>query len=158
MTLRRALCLTAALLRVIVSDSRTMIRAILLIAMCLTLSSCETVRNIQNDERLSTIGSFELNPVQPNNYWYNGKSCEYNEYEIEITAGPGQAKIQWSGKTIGTTPFIYRFTGILDKDEYIKVRAIPIDGNLPAQEAMFRVRKELPRKIHFDLGKKQEGQ
>ncbi len=133
-----------------------MIRAILLIAVCLTLSSCETVRNIQNDERFSTVGSFELNPVQPNNYWYNGQSYEYNEYEIEITAGPGQAKIQWAGKTIGTTPFVYRFTGILDKDDYIKVRAIPIDGNLPAQEAMLRVRKELPRKIHFDLRNKQE--
>jgi len=44
----------------------------------------------------------------------------------------------------------------LDKDDYIKVRAIPMDGNLPAQEAALRIRKELPRKIHFDLRNKQE--
>jgi hypothetical protein len=133
-----------------------MIRVILLIVMCLTLSSCETLKNIQNDDRLNTIGSFELNPVQPNSYWYNGKSYEYNEYEIEITAGPTQAKIDWGGKIIGTTPFVYRFTGIADKDDYIKLRAIPIDENISVQEAVLRIRTELPRKIHFDLSKKGE--
>jgi len=120
----------------------------------MVLSSCETIKNIQNDENLNTMTSFELNPVQPNNYWYNGKSYEYNEYEIEITAGPGQARIQWNGKLIGTTPLIYKFTGILDKDDYIRVRVLPIDENVPAQDATLRVRTELPRKIHFDLKKK----
>ena len=131
-----------------------MIRLLILIVICMVLSSCETIKNIQNDENLNTMTSFELNPVQPNNYWYNGKSYEYNEYEIEITAGPGQARIQWNGKLIGTTPLIYKFTGILDKDDYIRVRVLPIDENVPAQDATLRVRTELPRKIHFDLKKK----
>lgn len=131
-----------------------MTRVILLIAMCLTLSSCETVRSIQNDERFSTVGFFELNPVQPNNYWYNGKSYEYNEYEIEMTAEPTSAKIRWNGKSIGTTPFVYRFSGVLDIDDRVVVSAMPIDENLPAQEATLRIRTELPRKIHFDLQKK----
>lgn len=132
-----------------------MIRIIALIVCCLLLSSCETVRSVYAEETLDTIGSFELNPVQPNHYWYNGKSYEYNEYEIEITAEPSRAQIQWNGKNIGTTPLVYRFTGTLDRDDYIKVRAAPLDENLPAQEAKLRVRTELPRKIHFDLDKKQ---
>jgi hypothetical protein len=131
-----------------------MIRIIVLICCCLLLSSCETLKNIQSDEQLNAIGSFELNPVQSNNYWYNGKSYEYNEYEIEITSEPVQARIQWNGKNIGATPFVYRFTGILDRDEYVIVRAVPVDESMPAQEAKFRVRTELPRKIHFDLRKK----
>lgn len=131
-----------------------MIRAVLLILVCLTLSSCETLKGIQGNEGLNKMGSFQLNPVQPNNYWYNGKSYEYNEYEIEITTEPVSAKIQWDGKTIGTTPFIYHFSGILDIDDRIVVRAIPIDKNLPGQEAVLKIRMELPRKIHFNLRKK----
>lgn len=130
-------------------------KVLLLILLCLTLSSCETLKGIQENEGLKKIGSFQLNPVQPNSYWYNGKSYEYNEYEIKITAEPSQAKIQWDGKTIGVTPLVYYFTGILDKDDYIKMRAIPIDDNLPAQEAALRIRTELPRKIHFNLQKKE---
>lgn len=129
-------------------------RALILIFCCMLLSSCETVRRIQDDERLNKFGSFELNPVQPNGYWYDGTSYEYNEYEIEITSEPDQARIQWAGKMIGTTPFIYHFTGILDRDDYIKIRAIPVDESIPAQETVLRVRTELPRKIHFDLNKK----
>ena len=129
-------------------------RAILLILICLTLSSCETLKGIQENEGLNEIGSFQLNPVQENSYWYNGKSYEYNEYQIEITTEPVSAKIQWNGKTIGTTPFVYRFSGVLDIDDRIVVSAAPIDENLPAQEATLRIRKELPRKIHFDLNKK----
>ena len=129
-------------------------RILLLILICLTLSSCETLKGIQENEGLNKIGSFQLNPVQPNNYWYNGKSYEYNEYEIEITTEPTSAKIRWNGKTIGTTPFVYRFSGVLDIDDRIVVSAIPVADNLPAQEATLRVRTELPRKIHFDLQKK----
>ncbi len=132
-------------------------KILLLIFCCVLLSSCETVNYIQNDEKLKTAGAFELNPVRPNSYWYNGNSYEYNEYEIEITAGPSQARIEWDGKVIGTTPFIYGFTGILDKDDYIRVRAVPMDGRFPAQEATLRIRKELPRKIHFDLERKGQG-
>ena len=131
-----------------------MIRAILLVFICLTLSSCGTLREIQENEGLKRIGSLQLNPVQLNNYWYNGKTYEYNEYEIEITTEPTSAKIRWNGKTIGTTPFVYRFSGVLDVDDRVVVSAIPIDEKLPAQEATLRIRTELPRKIHFDLRKK----
>ena len=131
-----------------------MIRAILLVFVCLTLSSCGTLKEIQENEGLKRIGSLQLNPVQPNNYWYNGKSYEYNEYEIEITTEPTSAKIRWNGKAIGTTPFVYRFSGVLDVDDRVVVSAIPIDEKLPAQEATLRIRTELPRKIHFDLRKK----
>ena len=131
-----------------------MIRVVFLILICLTLSSCGTMNELRQNEGLNKIGSFQLNPVQSDNYWYDGKTYEYNEYEIEITSAPVKARIDWGGKIIGTTPFVYRFTGTLDRDEYIKLRAIPIDKNLPAQEATLRVRTELPRKIHFDLDKK----
>lgn len=129
-------------------------RMVFLILACLSLSSCGTLKEIQENEGLKKAGSLQLNPVQENGYWYNGKSYEYNEYKIEITAEPVQAKIQWGGLTIGTTPFIYRFSGVLDTDDRIVVCAIPIDEKLPAQEAVLRIRKELPRKIHFDLQKK----
>ena len=131
-----------------------MIRILLLILVCLTLSSCGTLKEIQENEGLKRIGSLQLNPVQPNNYWYNGKSYEYNEYEIEITTEPTSAKIRWNGKAIGTTPFVYRFSGVLDVDDRVVVSAIPIDEKLPSQEATLRIRTELPRKIHFDLRKK----
>jgi hypothetical protein len=127
------------------------IRAMTAILCCILLSSCETLKNIQSDEKLNAIGSFKLNPVQPNTYWYNGSSYEYNEYEIEFTSDPVRSHVQWDGKPIGTTPFVYRFSGVLDKDEYVNVRATPIDESLPAQEAKLKVRTELPRKIHFDL-------
>ena len=131
-----------------------MIRILLLIVVCLTLSSCETLKGIRENEGLNKAGSFQLNPVQPDNYWYNGRSYEYNMYKIKITAEPVQAKIQWGDKQIGTTPFIYSFSGVLDVDDRVVVRAIPFDEDLPAQEATLRIRKELPREIHFDLRKK----
>ena len=130
------------------------IKTFVIICCCMVLSSCETLSNIQNDERVNAIGSFELNPVHPNNYWYNGNSYEYNEYQIEITAMPGQARIQWDGKTIGKTPLLYSFSGVLDRDDRVVIRAIPVDEKLPAQEAVLKIRTELPRKIHFDLQKK----
>lgn len=120
---------------------------------CLMLSSCETLREIQQSEAVKNIGSFQLNPVHPDTYWYDGKSYEYNEYKIEITSEPVQARIDWSGRVIGTTPLVYAFTGTLDRDEYLRLRAIPIDSSMAAQEATLRIRTELPRKIHFDLRK-----
>jgi len=131
-----------------------MIKIFLLILICLTLSSCETLKSVRENEGLDKVGSFQLNPVQPDNYWYDGRSYEYNKYKIKVTAEPVQAKIQWGNKTIGTTPFVYSFSGVLDIDDRVVVRAIPIDENLPAQEATLRIRKELPREIHFDLRKK----
>ena len=130
-----------------------MTRIVFFVFLCLMLSSCGTLKEIQENEGLKKIGSLQLNPVQPNNYWYNGKSYEYNEYEIEITTEPTQAKIRWNGKSIGTTPFVYRYSGILDIDDRVVVAAIPMDDKLPAQEATLRIRTELPRKIHFDLRK-----
>jgi len=135
-----------------------MIKAFLMILLCISLSSCETLKEIQNSPGLKTVGSFKLGSVQENNYWYDGKSYEYNEYKIEITSEPVSAKIQWNGKTIGTTPLVYSYSGTLDRDERVVMRAIPVDVELPAQEAVFRVRTELPRQINFDLRNKQEGQ
>ena len=128
-----------------------MIKILPIIFVCLMLSSCETVKEIQESDLANKAGSFELNPVQANSYWYNGKSYEYNEYQIEITTKPVSAKIQWNGKTIGTTPMIYRYSGTLDMDDRVVVRAIPVDENLRAEEAVLRIRTELPRKINIEL-------
>lgn len=135
-----------------------MIKALLMILLCISLSSCETLKEIQSSPGVNALGSFKLGSVQENNYWYDGKSYEYNEYKIEITSEPVSAKIKWNGKTIGTTPLVYSYSGTLDRDERVVMRAIPVDVELPAQEAVFRVRTELPRQINFDLRKKQEGQ
>ena len=51
-----------------------MIRGLLLIILCMTLSSCETVKELQENEGLKKVGAFQLNPVQPDSYWYSGKS------------------------------------------------------------------------------------
>lgn len=126
-------------------------RIIFLILACLSLSSCETLKEMQDSEGLKKVGAFQLNPVQVNSYWYNGASYEYNEYKIEITSEPVEAKIRWGDKMIGTTPLIYPFSGTLDRDEKVVVRAIPMDENLPAQEAVLKIRTELPKKIHFNL-------
>ena len=99
-------------------------------------------------------GSFQLSPVQPNNYWYNGISYDYNQYEIKIVSEPVNARVKWDNKYIGTTPFVYKFSGSLDKGDRIRVQAMPLDENLPAQEASLKVTTELPREIHFDFNKK----
>jgi hypothetical protein len=113
------------------------------------------VDDVQNSEISKTVGSFELNPVKPNNYWYNGKSYEYNEYEIQITSWPVKARIMWNGKLIGTTPFLYKFSGTLERDDRVVVQALPVDENLKSQEGVFVVREELPREIKFDFKNKQ---
>ena len=128
-------------------------KIIILMFCCAMLSSCETLKEIQDAKIVDRVSSFQLNPVQANNYWYNGKSYEYNVYEIEITSSPGSADIQWNGKHIGVTPMVYRFTGVIDIDERLVMRAVPIGGKLPPQEAAMRVRTELPRKIHLNLNK-----
>jgi hypothetical protein len=129
-------------------------QSIILIICCMMLSSCAAMKDIQGNEGLNKIGSFQLNPVQPNNYWYDGSTYEYNEYEIKITSKPVEVRVKWNGKTIGTTPFVYRFTGTVDKGDYIRVRAVPIDENIPAQESSLHVMTELPREINFDFNKK----
>ena len=131
-----------------------MSRIILAMFLCMILSSCATLEEIQQSESLNKVGSFQLDPVQPGNYWYDGKSYEYNSYEIRITSEPVRAKIEWGGKIIGTTPFTYRYTGVLDIDDRIIIRAIPMDKDLPAQEHVLRIRKELPGEIRFDFSKK----
>lgn len=120
----------------------------------MALTGCETIDNIRSSEAAKTAGSFQLNPVQPNNYWYDGKTYEYNAYEIKIISQPVQAKIKWEGKDIGTTPLVYKFTGSLDKGDRIRLQAIPFDENMPAQEASLKIQAELPREIHFDFNQK----
>jgi hypothetical protein len=118
------------------------------------MSGCATVEDIQSSNAAKTMGSFQLNPVRLNDYWYNGTSYEYNQYEIKIVSEPVNAKIRWNGKYIGTTPFVYKFSGTLDKGERITVHAIPMDENTPAQEASLKVREELPREVRFDFNRK----
>lgn len=132
------------------------LKLIFITTACLSLCSCEAMHNIRENEAVKQLGSFQLNPVQPNNYWYNGASYEYNAYEIQITSVPVNAKVEWSGKVIGTTPFTYKYSGTLDRGERISVRAFPISDTLKAQEAVLKVTRELPREIHFDFNKKGE--
>lgn len=98
---------------------------------------------------MDRVGSFELDPVDKNNYWYNGTSYEYNSYEIKISSRPSGARIIWDGKYAGTTPFTYLFTGTLYKGDRVQVRAIPEDGRFKQQETSLKVVCELPREINF---------
>lgn len=132
------------------------LKLILITISCLSLCSCEAMKNLRESDAAKQIGSFHLNPVQPDNYWYNGSSYEYNSYEIQITSVPVNARIEWNGKIIGTTPFTYKFSGTLDTGERINVRAFPISDTLAAQESVLKVTRELPREIHFDFNKKGE--
>lgn len=127
------------------------ITLIIAAAMCMVLSSCATIKEIQDGEFAKTVESLQMSSVQPNTYWYDGKSYEYNQYEIRITSDPVRAHVTWNNKHIGDTPFTYRFTGILDRDDRITVRAVPFEGGMPVQEGVWRVRDELPRQIRFDF-------
>ena len=131
-----------------------MIRIFIVTLICLALTGCETMDNIRSSEAAKTMGSFQFNPAQPNNYWYNGTTYDYNSYEIKIISQPVQAKIKWEGKYIGTTPLTYKFSGSVDKGDRVHVQAIPIDENLHAQEASLKIQTELPREIHFDFNQK----
>jgi len=121
---------------------------------CVFLTSCSTAERIRDNEMLDKIGSFELNPVQKNTYWYDGKSFEYNEYKIEIISEPARATVELEGKIIGTTPFTYIFSGTVDKGDYLRFTAFPFDESLKAQEYVLHVNTELPRKINFNLKRK----
>jgi hypothetical protein len=123
----------------------------LFFVLCVLLSSCETVKEIQKNDLIDKVGSFRLNPVQPGTYWYDGKTYEYNEYEIEMVSVPGRAHIKWDGKYIGDTPMKYSFTGSLDKGDAVKIIIIPFDEASASQEASLKIRDELPRKMSFDL-------
>lgn len=112
------------------------------------------MKEIQEGNLAKTLGSLELNPVQPNCYWYDGTSYEYNKYEIQVFSEPCAAHIIWDGHFIGDTPFVYSHTGIIDKNSRITVRAIPLDEEFESQEASLKVRDELPRQINFKLLKK----
>ena len=122
-----------------------------IVLMCVSLAGCATMDELKSSPAAKTLGSFQLNPVQPNNYWYNGTTYEYNAYEIKIVSAPIQAKIKWNNKYIGTTPLVYKFNGSLDNGDRVNVVAVPMDENLQAQEAVLKVRDELPREIRFDF-------
>ncbi|MFA6320630.1 MAG: hypothetical protein WCY36_02095 [Candidatus Omnitrophota bacterium] len=129
-------------------------RALLLVLCCVLLSSCETIKEIRENDTLNKLGSFRLNSVRPNSYWYDGKSYEYNQYEIDITSAPGRAHIILNDKYIGDTPFKYSFTGTVDRDERLTFRIMPFDEKMKPQGAVLRIREELPRQIFFDLNSK----
>jgi hypothetical protein len=112
------------------------------------------MQELQQGQLAQSVGSFQLNPVQPNAYWYSGTSYEYNEYEIQMTSAPCEAHIIWNGRYIGDTPFTYRFTGTLDKGERVSIRAMPVDETYASQDASLKIREELPRQIDFKLLKK----
>ena len=115
------------------------------------LSGCSTLSDIQNSELAHTVGSFQLNPVHPNNYWYDGKTYEYNKYQIEIYSGPGHAHISLDGKYIGDTPLLYKFTGTLAKGDEIVFRIVPTNENIKPFEQALKIQDELPRRINFKL-------
>ena len=125
-----------------------------LLLVCMTLSSCETINDMKESKILEKAGSFQLNPVHPNAYWYNGKSWEYNAYEIEITSAPGKAHILLDDKFIGDTPFVYKFTGTLERDDRLSFRIIPFDEKTGQQASVLKIKDELPRKILFDIREK----
>jgi hypothetical protein len=118
------------------------------------LSSCETIKEIRQSDVFNKAGQFRLNPVHPNTYWFNGKTYEYNDYKIEIVSWPCKVHVKWDGKYIGDTPMIYSFTGTLDKDDVVRMVVIPFDESFGPQEAVLRIRDELPRKMDFKLNKK----
>ena len=124
---------------------------LLLLFVCMTLSSCETIQDIKESKILDKVGSFQLNPVHPNAYWYNGKSWEYNLYEIEITSAPDHTHIILNDTYIGDTPFVYKFTGTLDRDDCMTFRIMPFDEKYKPKESVLKIRDELPRKIFFDI-------
>lgn len=128
---------------------------IMAISLPLMLTSCATISEIQNSELAKTAGSFQFGSVQPNCYWYDGTNYEYNEYNIEITSKPCRARIKWNNKHIGDTPFVYAFSGIIEKGERVTLTAVPYDETLKSQEASLKVRTELPRKIDFDFTKQE---
>ena len=109
------------------------------------------MKEIQESGVLDKAGSFQLNPVSKNAYWYNGTSYEYNQYEIKITSEPGSARIIWEDRYIGTTPFIYQYTGTLDKGDRVNVRAMPVDNKMKPQTSSLKITQELPREIKFKL-------
>ena len=114
-------------------------------------SGCSTLNEVQNGELANKVGSFELNPVRPNNYWYDGTTYEYKEYQIEIYSDPGHAHITLDGKYIGDTPLLYKFTGSLTKGDTIVFRIIPFDENIKPYEQDLKIQDELPRRINFKL-------
>ena len=124
---------------------------LLLLFVCVSLSSCETIKDIKESKVLDKVGSFQLNPVHPNTYWYNGKSWEYNVYEIEITSAPDRAHIILNDKYIGDTPFTYKFTGTLDRDDRLIFHIMPFNEKYKPKESVLKIRDELPRKILFDI-------
>ena len=115
------------------------------------LSGCASLNEIQNGELANKVGSFELNPVRPNNYWYNGTTYEYKEYLIEIYSEPGHAHIILDGKYIGDTPLLYKFTGTLTKGDEIVFRVVPVNENIKPFEEPLKIDNELPRRINFKL-------
>ena len=115
------------------------------------LSGCASLDEMQNSELLKKVGSFQLSPVRPDNYWYDGKTYEYKEYQIEIYSEPGHAHISLDGKYIGDTPLLYKFTGQLAKGDEIVFRITPIDENIKPFEQPLKIQNELPRRINFKL-------
>jgi len=106
---------------------------------------------------LTAVSVYAENPPEkadPNSFSRTPDGFYYNEYEIEITSEPRGAKIEWNTKEIGTTPFLYKFTGTLKNGDYVIVRATPSDPDLDLKMQVFRGFRQLPREIHFRLSSK----
>ncbi|MBL7158456.1 MAG: hypothetical protein ISS91_02990 [Candidatus Omnitrophica bacterium] len=103
---------------------------------------------------LTAFSIYAENPPHeagPNSFSRSTDGFYYNEYEIEITSLPRGAKIEWNAKEIGTTPFLYKFTGTLKNGDYVIVRATPSDPDLDLKAQVFRGFRQLPKEIHFRL-------
>ena len=123
--------------------------------LALTISGCSTVNEIKKSDIVQKVESFRLSKVEPDSYWYDGKSYEYNSYAITITSTPSKAHILWNDKFIGDTPLLYRYSGAIDKGDHIRVRVVPVDERYVPQEAKLKVVDELPREMKFNLDENQ---
>ena len=106
---------------------------------------------------LTAVSAYTEHPsgkAAPNSFSRNADGIYYNEYEIEITSVPRGAGVEWNAKEVGTTPFLYKFTGTLKNGDFAIVRATPADPDLDPKIQVFRGFRELPREIHFRLSSK----
>jgi len=126
----------------------------MVLAFCVSASGCQTFNSADDKSISEAVGNFELTPTAPNQYWFGSNTYDYNKYRIKITSEPVTAKIMVNGKQVGSTPYLYEFTGKLDKDDYLIFQAVPFDDALKTGTITCNGGRPLPRAIAFDLTEK----
>lgn len=101
------------------------------------------------------LGNFELSPVPKGAYWYDTDMhmYKYNQYEIDITCDPVQAKIEINGEYAGIAPGRCSFTGNISDEGFITVKAIPIDPGFKPGKKILKGRAPLPKTMAFTLSR-----